>query len=609
VTQLILYLDPKSTLSLQAQIRAALIDAITGGQLPPGERLPSTRQLARQLGVSRNTVIASVQELIADDFLISRERSGCYVNEEAFAKELVAAAPVKQSSSINWAERIVVDIEEPDTTSANWRRYPYPFISGQIDESLFPISEWRECDRIAQGVREIREWSGDSGLTDDALLVEQIRTRLLPARGISVQADEILVTSGGQEALSLVGQLLGGDDIKVGIESPGYTAARSIFRTQGAQVVPMLVDESGMCPTRETSQCDIVYVTPSHQYPTGVTMSMARRSSLLETADAEDIIVIEDDCTSETNYQGPNSPALKGMDTAGRVVYVSSLSSVLGPGVRVGYMVGSPELINKARHLRRLRSLQPSGYAQRMAGLFLSLGHHDAVTRRQNQVYAGRWEELRQAVNYCFPQPHFMITQIKGGTACWIRGPEGLNVRELAERAEERGILLEHPDGYLDDIEISNSFRLSINCIDIDRIRPGLDELAKLIKEMLEGYRETLATVTAEVLTEDQIHDVMPGSALIGTTAYGDPYTVRIMAGGKLDIVYDNVAQDHDHGRWWVEDGLWWRQFTTSTYGEARGFNVVLEDDVVKWFDADGDLVDTEVFIRNYQRHQQDTDS
>ncbi len=606
MTSPLFYLDAESTLSLHTQIRAMLIDAVVAGKLPLDQRLPSTRVLAKQLGVSRNTVIAVTQELVSEGYLISRERSGCYVNPEVLTQKFDRAleaetVPGSRDVSRIWRQRLSLNMTTARVHPQNWRQYPYPFIEGQFDESLFPIAEWRECNRIAQGIREINSWAGDSGDADDASLIEQIRSKILPQRGMTANPDEILITVGSQHGLSLCAQLLMRRFTRVAMEYPGYQDAIQLFSLHTDQIVNIPVDAEGLVVSDEIATADIVYTTPSHQFPTTVTMSLSRRKMLLESAEVNDFVILEDDSTSESNFVGNINPALKSLDSQGRVIYLGSLSRMFAPGVRIGFLVGPREFIRQARLLRRLTLRHPAGNNQRVAALFLTLGHYDTLTRRLNQVHKQRWLELRQAVNYAFPQPHFMITRATGGTACWIRGPDGLDVFELAKAAARQGILLDSPETYLTAGFPRNYFRLSVTSISAENIRPGLEKLARLINQMLTGFRETLETAAGRKLDEAAIRDVMPGSALIGQTAYGDHYTATIHENGKIDIRYDNENQDTDTGKWWVESGQWWRQFKHSTYGEARGFHVVLEGNSIKWFDSEGDLVDTEVFIQDYQ--------
>ena len=602
MNKLLLYLDPDSPLSLHSQIKQLLIDAILSGQIPAGERMSSTRQLAKQLGVSRNTLIAATQELIADGYLISRERSGCYVKEDVQSEQF---ASIKREEGADtrdfWRGKLPEMIENSLPHPGNWQQYPYLFIEGQFDPTHFPISEWRECARIVQDVREINDWAADAGDNDNVSLVNQIRTKLLPQRGISAQNDEILITSGAQQALALIAQLLLTKEKRIGVECPGYIDAHRLFEMHHAELVQLPVDEEGLVLNHDSRSCQLIYTTPSHQHPTTVTMTMDRRRALIAQADERDMIILEDDYAQESNFITSPSPALKSMDKNGRVIYFSSLSKLLAPGIRIGYMVASAEFIRQARIVQRLTTRHPASNNQRAAALFISLGHYDTLSRRLHHVHEQRWLELRRAVNFYFPQPQFTITPSLGGTSCWIQGPEELDVFELASMLQQRGILIDSPDSYLSHGDAPNCFRLSVTSIGTEDIRPGLEKIARTINEMLSGFRETLETCTGRRLTENDIAEVIPGAALIGETAYGVPYTAQIHPNGTIDIRYDNAARETDSGTWWVKEGKWWRQFSNSTYGEARGYYVALESNIIKWFDESGNLIDTELFIPNYE--------
>jgi GntR family transcriptional regulator/MocR family aminotransferase len=225
----IIYLDPDSELNLQAQIRQKLVDAIVLGTFPEGERLPSSRKLADQLGVARNTVVLAYQQLIDEGYLISRERSGLYVNEkvrENHANFTSAAQPVRELTA-TWRRRFkgLLTTDQAFAFPHNWQQYPYPFLEGQFDHSLYPVREWREASRLALGVREINEWAGETGDLDDPMLIEQIRTKILPRRGIQARPEEILITVGTQQALHLVVELLVDSSVPVAVEEPGYPSA------------------------------------------------------------------------------------------------------------------------------------------------------------------------------------------------------------------------------------------------------------------------------------------------------------------------------------------------------------------------------------------------
>jgi GntR family transcriptional regulator/MocR family aminotransferase len=214
---------------------------------------------------------------------------------------------------------------------------------------MFPLAAWRECSRQALSVTAVRDWSKDRFAEDDPLLIEQIRTRLLPRRGVRVAPDEILVTVGAQNALYLIASLLFDRDTVFGIENPGYTDARNIASLHAGRVIGIGVDEQGMVLSSEFDSCDYAYVTPSHQFPTTVTMALERRHALLDRAAASDVVLIEDDYESELAHQGSPQPALKSLDRNNRVIFISSLSKTLAPGLRMGFMIGPAELIREAR--------------------------------------------------------------------------------------------------------------------------------------------------------------------------------------------------------------------------------------------------------------------
>jgi GntR family transcriptional regulator/MocR family aminotransferase len=473
--------------SLQGQLREMLVTAILDGHMPGGSPLPSGRRLALQLGVSRNTVVLAYQQLVDEGYLVSRERSGYFVNEEILNGR-VARKPLARGDDTahpDWRTRVGLHPSEQRNIAKphDWEKYPYPFIYGQFDPSLFPIAEWRECCRLALSVVSIREWLRDSIDADDPHLIEQIHTRVLPRRGVWASADEILITVGAQQALYLLAALLVRDTTCVGIEDPGYADARNIFSIKTPRLVGIDVDQHGVVVDERTNACDYLYVTPSHQFPTTVTMPLDRRTRLLEHAAAHDLVIIEDDYESETNYIGPPTPALKSLDRNDRVVYVGSLSKSLAPGLRLGYMVGPAALIREARALRRLMLRHPPTNNQRIIALFIARGHLDALVNRLRHTYKARWQAMGDALTKHLPESAQIPTF--GGTAYWVKGPESLDVRELERRAAERGILIEPGDVHFMSPEPpANFFRLGLSSIPLDRIEPGIQQLAELVHRL-----------------------------------------------------------------------------------------------------------------------------
>lgn len=490
------HFEPDGKSTLQAQLRRMLVDAILEGQIPVGSPLPSCRKMAQALSVARNTVALAYQDLVEEGFLVARQRSGYFVAPDVLAGRVAPPATREpaplaagKADAVDWAGRFRVrpsvqrNIEKP----RNWQDYPYPFIYGQVDPAQFPIAAWRDCSRQALSRAAVREWSRDLFTEDDPLLIEQIRTRLLPRRGVRVGNDEILVTVGAQQALYLIASLLIDADVRVGIENPGYVDARNIFSLRTDKVSPLAVDREGVVVDGRLADCDYVYVTPSHQFPTTATLSLPRRRALLQAATRHDLVVVEDDYESEINHSGTPTPALKSLDKSGRVIFVASLSKTLAPGLRLGYMVGPEPFIREARALRRLMLRHPPANNQRTVALFLADGHHDALMRRLSQTFKERWKAMGEALAKHLPECRWQPTQ--GGTAYWIEGPAGLDAQALEAAAARQGILIERGDWHFLNAEDAprNVFRLGFSSIPVEKIEPGL----KLLGEILRRQRAT----------------------------------------------------------------------------------------------------------------------
>ncbi|MGE4250131.1 MAG: PLP-dependent aminotransferase family protein [Parvibaculaceae bacterium] len=475
--------------SLQTQIREALVAAILDGQLARDEPIPSTRKMAKSLGVSRNTVVLAYQGLLDDGYLFARERSGYFVADKALE---TAIRPAKAGGANvtpagtdpNWKARLLkhpaaqANIFKP----LDWQSYSYPFIYGQVDHNLFPLAEWRDCARQALGKKWLGTWTNDTWAFDDPLLVEQIRRRILPRRGIMASDDEILITLGAQNALYLIVSLLIDDKSRVAMEEPGFPDMRNIFRLKTQNVALVPVDEGGLTLTDQVAASDLVFVTPSHQFPTTATMPLARRLDLLKLASKHNFAIIEDDYEFETNYVNEPCPALKSLDDEGRVIYVGSLSKTLFPGLRLGFLVGPKPFVEEARALRRLMVRHAPNNNQRTAALFLSLGHHDTLIRRLHKAYRTRWEIMGAALQTHLPEsariPSF------GGTSFWVQGPKALDSETLAKQAAARGIVIEPGRIHFGaDAAPDNFFRLAFSSIEEKKIEPGIRLLAETIGE------------------------------------------------------------------------------------------------------------------------------
>lgn len=472
--------------SIQSQIREMLVASILDGQVPTAEALPSSRKMARILGVSRNTVVLTYQSLVDDGYLTSRERSGYFVNPEIREGRAISTPKTHPTSgqAPDWSRRYRVrpsgqtNIHKP----LDWRSYPYPFIYGQVDQDLFPITAWRECSRQALGRKGMDAWTSDARETDDPELVEQIRTRLLPRRGIYADTEQILITLGAQNALYILASLLVTADNTVAMEEPGYPDARNIFNLKTGRMRLIPVDGRGLPVDERLDDVDYVYVTPSHQFPTTATLPLERRRALLAKSVERNFVIIEDDYEAETNYVSDPTPALKSLDTDDRVIYLGSFSKTLFPGLRLGYLVGPAEVIAEARALRHLMLRHAPTNNQRTAALFLSQGHHDTLIHRLHRAYHARWRRMTDSLQQFLPDTTRAPTF--GGTSFWVDGPARLDADRLAARAIDAGVLIE-PGSVHFGVEQrpKNFFRLGFSSIGLDSIEPGIRRLAELIAD------------------------------------------------------------------------------------------------------------------------------
>jgi GntR family transcriptional regulator/MocR family aminotransferase len=483
MTDYLFQLPETRTGTLQSQIQEMMVSAILNRQLPAGCILPSGRKLAEQLKVSRNTVVLAYLNLLDEGFICSRERSGFYVREDVLAGYVKKPdSETKTTGSVDWNKRLSIKAKELPYIKRpkDWQNYPYPFLYGQYDKKLFPVADWRECCREASSLTAIYDWASDHIDRDSPELIKQIHEKLLPRRGIFVEPDEIMVTVGAQHAIYLIANLLLDEHKTIGMENPGYADARNTFLTKTNNVELIEIDSHGLVLDERLNCCDCIYTTPSHQYPTTVTMPKARRLALLEKANESDFIIIEDDYESELNYVGNAIPALKSLDKNGRVIHLGSLSKTLAPGIRLGYIVAPKAFISQARALRRLMLRHPPSNNQYIIGLFLKRGYHDALIRKMSQTLHKRSQLMHELLEEYFPDSSAKLSF--GGSAYWIKGPKDLDSEELVVRAKKLGILIESGKSFFGQAEpVKHYFRLGFSSISSQKISEAIPMLAKLV--------------------------------------------------------------------------------------------------------------------------------
>lgn len=490
-------LPEQSALPLQGRLRLAVVQAIIEGRLSSGAPLPSSRELATLLGLSRNTVTSAYLQLMDDGFLETRPRIGVFVAPNARPLSAAQAEPLFGSSRQppDWPARVLRSLIDRPTLSKpeQWSAYPYPFVYGTYDPQLFPTEDFRECCVRSLARSQLPHWTPDLEIEDVPELIEQIRTRLLPKRGVFALKEEIIVTVGAQHAYYLLAEALFDERTGVGLEEPGHPHARNSFALRSPQWVEVAVDEEGLV-VDALPAVDYLFVTPSHQSPTTVTLSLERRQRLLRQAELQDFVIIEDDYEAENLYEGKPMPALKSLDRAGRVIYVGSVSKSLSPALRLGYIVAPRALIKELRALRHAMVRHPSAFLQHAYALFLSLGHHESHTRRVNQAMQERLALAAQALREYLSDFEFALPQ--GGASIWVRAPAWVDAGELAMVARNHGVLIEAGEVFFGKPSYPCPFfRLRLSSIAAAQIADGIRALGLAVDELARARGEKRKSV------------------------------------------------------------------------------------------------------------------
>ncbi|WP_374654840.1 PLP-dependent aminotransferase family protein [Dongia sp.] len=399
-------LDEDAAAPLFHQLYAQLRQAILGGRLRPGEKLPASRALAGELGISRNTVLGAFEQLASEGYLIMRGGSGTYVAGDLPDRTPEGARPIGRAAAApQMARRSTILLRAPRTRVEPARASLAPcFAPGWIDSGDFPFALWSRllAKTWRQPMRAIVNGGDPGGYPP---LRAAIADYLRQARGIDCAPDDVLIVSGIRQAVDLTCRLLLDPQDKVWVERPGFPGIGAAIAASGGRLVHVAVDEEGLDVTeglRRAPRARLACVAPSHQYPLGIVMSLQRRLALLAWARKAKAWVLEDDYDSEFRYTGRPLAALRSLDEDGRVIYVGTLSKLLFPSLRIGYLVAPPALAAAFRSARAVVDDQPAMATQPALAEFFASGHLAAHVRRMRQTYARRQQLLLQAAERHF---------------------------------------------------------------------------------------------------------------------------------------------------------------------------------------------------------------
>lgn len=386
----------RSGTSLFVQVYQGLRQAILAGTLRPGDRLPSTRELAEQLGVSRTVTLLAYDRLIAEGFAMAQRGSGTRVSPEIAASRPTekASTPLRLSHYGTAVSKSQATVDTPRRPMSVPR---YNFIYGRSDLSSFPLSTWRLL--VVRNLRKASTRQFDYGAAlGSAALRGAICMHLRRSRAVVCDPSQVLVVNGSQQALDLIVRVLvNRGDVAV-IEEPHYDGAREILRAAGARLRPVPIDGDGLDPDRLPDRAVLAFVTPSHQFPTGAILSLERRLALIDWARRRNAVIVEDDYDGEFRYDGRPLESLQGLDPEGRTIYIGTFSRTVFPSLRIGYLVAPEPLMPALTAAKWLSDLHGATLEQQTLGEFISSGAYERQLRQLRRRNSARRVALLDAV-------------------------------------------------------------------------------------------------------------------------------------------------------------------------------------------------------------------
>jgi GntR family transcriptional regulator / MocR family aminotransferase len=491
--QLLISIDRAAGRPLQIQIYESIRSQILSGTLKAGRQLPSSRSLSEQLGIARNTVVLAYERLASEDYINSRTKAGIFVNDRLpDAAVLIRsgyATDTSRAQRIRLGKNPTFSGRAPELWTEERTRPRFDFFVGRPHADSFPTSFWRSATArhlaFAHGVQT--QYGDPRGLN---ALREAIAEHLKATRGIDAEADQVLITSGIQGALNLLARVFvdGTGETSVAIENPCYQGAAFLFSSYGARIHPVRVDDHGLIVSQlEGFLGSLVYVTPSHQFPTGCTMSLDRRLHLLSWAHQTGSYIIEDDYDSDFRYDGPPLTALAGLDRRGHVIYLGTFSKSIGAGIRIGYVVLPRHLLEPARIVKALLDNGAPWLEQAVVADFLKEGAFIRHLRRIRRSYMAARNALIEEIEHHFPDG------VLSGRECgmhmmWTVPPNLPTADEIQRLALTRGVGLyplsraaahEYGKAHLRD----RSLVLGYAALSEGEIRDAIARVAAAIKE------------------------------------------------------------------------------------------------------------------------------
>jgi GntR family transcriptional regulator / MocR family aminotransferase len=441
----IVALDRSSGKPLHKQIYEAFCTAIVGGNLRAGQKVPSTRAFALELKVSRIPVLTAYSQLLAEGYFETRSGSGTFVTSSFPDQSIAIGGREVISPKVRSGPRVVSKRSEllPPFKPLPWMNRWGAFIVGQLALEHFPFRVWASL--VNRHVRNVRinslHYSDPMGSENfRSAIAQYLRT----TRAVNCEASQIMIVSGTQQALELTGRVLLDPGDKVWIEEPGYRLARSVFAFAGCHLVPVLVDGEGIdvaTGIEKSRRARAAFVTPSHQFPLGVTMSASRRLQLLDWAHSSGSWVIEDDYDNEYRYESMPIASLQGLDRNSRVIYIGTFSKTLFPSLRVGYMVIPRDLIQRFLSVRNAMDVCPPHLYQAVLEDFIREGHLARHIRRTRQLYSERRNRLVEAIRNEFGT-NMEVLGADAGVHLVSALPKGLRDRPISETAARQGLWL-----------------------------------------------------------------------------------------------------------------------------------------------------------------------